>query len=55
MIDEQILFEDPEFNKQFWRWFDSLPSDKRKQFYYYKHDFAKLNFYNTQYNRGNVQ
>ena len=52
MIDTQTiynLFESPEFNKEFWNWFDVLPQKEKKVFFYYKEDMAKLFFYNKYY------
>lgn len=37
----------PEFKKEFWKWFDSLPWHKKRMFWYYYDDFAETNFYFT--------
>ena len=36
----------PEFKKEFWKWFDSLPPEERKKFNEYPADMAELNYYN---------
>lgn len=41
------LFDTPEFKKEFWEWFDSLPKEQRHKFKTYPADLAELNFYNT--------
>ncbi len=37
----------PEFKQEFWKWFDSLPTKKKKMFQRYKEDMAESNFYFT--------
>lgn len=44
-------FDNPEFKKAFWEWFDSLPKLERKRFQDYPADMAELNFYNRIYSR----
>jgi len=40
------VFDQPDFRKAFWEWFDSLPKEERVKFQNYPADFAELNFYN---------
>lgn len=39
--------EYPQFKKEFWKWFDNLPTEKKKVFWRYKEDMAETNFYFT--------
>lgn len=41
------VFDDPEFKKEFWVWYDNLPVAVRHKFMYYSSDMSELNFYNT--------
>jgi len=41
----------PEFKKEFWKWFDSLPYHKRQMFYFFKEDMAETHFYFTTYSK----
>lgn len=43
------IFDSPEFNKEFWDWFDVLSKKEKNVFHYYKEDMAKLFFYNKYY------
>lgn len=43
------FYDDPQFKKEFWEWFDRLPVEQRKKFMYYPADMAELNFFNTVY------
>lgn len=44
------IFEDPEFKKAFWYWFDNvLTEQERRAFYEYKMDMAELYFLNKVY------
>jgi len=43
--------EYPQFKKEFWKWFDSLPFEKKKVFWRYKDDMAETNFYFTIYSK----
>lgn len=36
-----------EFKREFWQWFDRLPTEKKKVFWRYKDDMAETNFYFT--------
>lgn len=40
-----------EFKKAFWHWFDNLPVEEKRVFYYYRSDMAELNFFNTVYRK----
>jgi len=40
-----------EFKKEFWKWFDSLPFEKKKVFWRYKDDMSETNFYFTVYSK----
>lgn len=42
-----LALEDPEFNKCFWEWFDSLPKAARDKFNSYPSDMAKINYFNS--------
>jgi len=37
----------PKFKQEFWKWFDSLPPQKKRVFQRYKEDMAESNFYFT--------
>lgn len=37
---------DPAFKCEFWNWFDSLPCEEKKRFWYYQQDAAEVFFYN---------
>lgn len=37
------------FKKEFWEWFDELPIDMKKKFWYYKEDMSETNFYFSVY------
>jgi len=39
------LFDSPDFKKEFWAWFDSLPKQERVKFQNFPADLAELNFY----------
>lgn len=43
------LDRDKSFNKEFWKWFDSLNKDEKNRFWYYSADMAKIYFYNKYY------
>ena len=44
----------PEFKKEFWEWFDSLPKQKRKEFQEYPADMAELYFWNKIYSKKRI-
>ena len=46
MMDSNSMIYTEKFNNAFWDWFDSLPLDLRKKFWYYPADLAKVYFYN---------
>lgn len=37
------------FKKLFWVWFDALPNDKKKEFWYFKQDMAETYFFFRHY------
>ena len=41
----------PEFKKEFWEWFDSLPKEERLKFKEYPADMAEIYFYNKIYSK----
>jgi len=41
----------PEFKQEFWKWFDSLPDNKKTMFQRYKEDMAEANFYFTTWSK----
>lgn len=44
----------PEFKKEFWEWFDRLPSQKKETFWRYKDDMAETNFYFTVWSKNKI-
>jgi len=45
----KMIFDDPEFKQEFWRWFDSISSKEKQKFHDYPADMAELYFYNKIY------
>lgn len=43
------LDKDEDFNREFWKWFDSLNKNEKNRFWYYQIDMSKLYFYNKYY------
>lgn len=41
--------KDEDFNREFWKWFDSLNKNEKNRFWYYQLDMSKLYFYNKHY------
>jgi len=39
------------FKKEFWEWFDELPIEMKKKFWYYKEDMSETNFYFSVYTK----
>jgi hypothetical protein len=49
-MEEKHIFDNPDFKKAFWHWFDHVLSEQeRNAFYEYKMDTAELYFYNKVY------
>ena len=46
-----MVLDTPEFKKEFWEWFDSLPKQERRKFQEYPADMAELYFYNKIYSK----
>jgi len=47
MLLDTRLFDDPDFKKSFWKWFDNeLSPRERKKFQEYPADLAEFNYYN---------
>ena len=51
MAYEKMIFEDPHFKSEFWRWFDNISPAERKKFKEYPSDMAELFFYNKYYSK----
>jgi hypothetical protein len=43
-----------EFKKEFWKWFDSLPLQRKEVFWRYKEDMAETNFYFTVWSKNGI-
>lgn len=43
------IFNDPDFKKKFWNWFDSLSTSERQKYQFYPLDLSELYFYNKVY------
>lgn len=40
------IHRNTEFKTSFWEWFDSLPLQEKKRFWYYANDAAEVYYYN---------
>jgi|GEM_PF-6438805 len=50
-MDISMDFDNKEFKKAFWEWFDVLPEKEKDKFKYYRSDMAELYFYNSVYKK----
>lgn len=50
MFDESEM-KDPEFDKEFWKWFDNLSLAEKNKFWYYMSDMAKIYFLNKEWKK----
>jgi len=51
-MEEKHIFDNPDFKKAFWYWFDHVLSEQeRNAFYEYKMDLAELHFWNKVYSK----
>lgn len=49
-----MIFDDVDFKKEFWKWFDSISKQERERFQEYPADMAELYFYNKFYSKKNI-
>ena len=45
------VFDTPEFKREFWLWFDALPTAEKRKFQNFPADMAELYFYNKIYSK----
>jgi hypothetical protein len=48
---EASVFDTPEFKREFWLWFDALPTSEKRKFQNFPADMAELYFYNKIYSQ----
>lgn len=49
------IFNNEDFKKAFWQWFDNLPKQEREKFKNYQADMAELYFYNKIWSRSSTE